>query len=128
MSQSNRLDAGSLLWGIATAIVLVFAIIENGFFFLALTWSLAFTIILFLPLILGLTYLLFLWLRFRHIDARWALLGSALAAAAAPWTWFLLLAEATEFLPGPKGQEAASLFGPLIPYALIAAIGLGKRR
>jgi hypothetical protein len=129
MSQSARCDAGRLLLKVVTAMVLVFAIIENGFFFLALTWNLAAMISVCIPILLVLTDLLFLWLRFRFRDANRALLGAAVAAAAAPWTGLFLLVESTEhFRPWPKGPEAAYLFGSLIPFALLAAVGLGKRR
>jgi hypothetical protein len=123
MSQSARRDANRLALKVITAIVLGFAIIENGWFFVELALWIPWLTMVYIVTIAGASCFLFLWLRFRFREDTWAVLGTAVAAAAWPWTLFLSFA-----LPSPKFLDAAWLFGPLIPYALLAAVGLCKRR
>lgn len=116
-----------MLKGVAV-ILLLFGIIENGWLFLALTWNLGAMISLCIPIVTILTDLLFLWLRFAFRDDGRALLGAAAATAMAPWAAVLsivLSSEQSRLWPG--GVDAAYLLGSMVPYVLLAAVGLGSR-
>ena len=130
MSQADRDRPRRLLLKVVIAIILVIAVIENGELLPLALWMPPF--MLFVPTILGLSYFLFVWLRYRLRDDHWALLGTVIAAAVWPWTCFLVcflsLVYSTErSLPTAEGQYLALLFGPLIPYAILAGVGLCKR-
>jgi hypothetical protein len=123
MSQVDRADESRFL-KCATQLLLGVVILENGFALLVVAAMAPVLCFLIIAALAGLTYFLFGWLRLNNLNATLALIGTALAAAAWPWTTLLLLGW---LLPIEHGVDLAWLFGPLVPYPLIAAVGLGKR-
>jgi hypothetical protein len=69
------------------------------------------------PLNILLAYLLFIWLRYTLADAQRGLRWTAVAAAAWPWTIFLVLLVESHL--GGKGSGGA-WFAFVAPYAIAA--------
>ena len=117
-------ESKTLRW--ATCMLLGVAILESGGFILGFS-LMAPPLIILIPTIFALSVWLFRWLCFCGIPATWALLCTALAVMVWPWTTVMLIGWFGTLLAGPKGIDLAWLFGPLVPYAVIAVGGLVQR-